>query len=107
MEAIMGSRCPGLVVGTLGLIAISLLAGAAQSEGFQCRRGDLVRRIELRLADDADRLPCQVVYWKDQESPGEPRVPWKADRDLAFCMDKAREMADDLQSSGWTCGADR
>jgi hypothetical protein len=102
MEAIMGSRCPGLVVGTLGLIAVSL-AGPAQSEEFQCRRGDLVRRIELRFADDADRLPCQVVYWKDQESPGEPRVPWKADHDLEFCIGKAREMADDLQSAGWTC----
>jgi hypothetical protein len=103
MEAIMGSRCPGLVVGTLGLIAVSLLAGPAQSEEFQCRRGDLVRRIELRFADDTDRLPCQVVYWKDQESPGQPWVPWKADHDLEFCIGKAREMADDLQSAGWTC----
>jgi hypothetical protein len=104
MEAIMGSRCPGLVVGTLGLIAVSILAGPAQSEEFQCRRGDLVRRIELRLATDADRLPCEVVYWKDQESPGEPRVPWKADHDLEFCIAKAREMAGELQSAGWTCG---
>ncbi len=100
----MGSRCPGLVVGTLGLIAASILAGPAQSEEFQCRRGDLVRRIELRLTTDADRLPCQVVYWKDQESPGEPRVPWKADHDLEFCIGKAREMAAELQSAGWTCG---
>jgi hypothetical protein len=99
----MRSRCPGLVVGTLSLIAVSILAGHAQSEEFQCRHGDLVRRIELRLADDADRLPCEVVYWRDQESPGEPRVPWKADHDLQFCMDKAREMVDGLQSAGWTC----
>ena len=76
----MRSRCPGLVVGTLSLIAVSTLAGPVQSEEFQCRRGDLVRRIELQFADDADRLPCQVVYWKDQESPGEPRVPWKAEQ---------------------------
>ena len=100
----MRSRCPGLVIGTLSLIAVSILAGHAQSEEFQCRRGDLVRRIELRLADDADRLPCQVVYWKDQESPGEPRVPWKADHDLEFCVAKAREMVDGLQSAGWSCG---
>ena len=99
----MRSRCPGLVIGTLSLIAISILAGHAQSEEFECRRGDLVRRIELRLAEDADRLPCQVVYWKDQESPGEPRVPWKADRDLEFCVTKAREMVDGLQSAGWNC----
>jgi hypothetical protein len=103
MEAIMQSRCPDLVIGTLSLIAVSLLAGHAQSEEFQCRRGDLVRRIELRFADDADRLPCQVVYWKDQENPGEPRVPWRANSDLEFCIAKAREMVDGLQSSGWAC----
>ena len=59
---------------------------------------------ELQFGDDADRLPCQVVYWKDQESPGEPRVPWKADHDLEFCVVKAREMVDGLQSAGWSCG---
>jgi hypothetical protein len=101
MEAIMRSRCPGLVV--LSLIAVSTLAGHAQSEEFQCRRGDLVRRIELRFADDADRLPCQVVYWKDQENPGEPRVPWRANSDLEFCVAKAREMVAGLQSAGWSC----
>ena len=59
---------------------------------------------ELQFADDADRLPCQVVYWKDQESPGEPRVPWRANSDLEFCVVKAREMVDGLQSAGWSCG---
>ena len=62
-----------------------------------------MRRIELRLADDADRLPCQVVYWKDQENPGEPRVPWRANSELEFCVAKAREMVDGLQSAGWAC----
>ena len=100
----MRSRCPGLVVGTLSLIVVSTLAGPVHSEEFQCRRGDLVRRVELQFGNDADRLPCQVVYWKDQESPGEPRVPWKADHDLEFCVVKAREMVDGLQSAGWSCG---
>ena len=99
----MRSRCPDAVIGALSLIAVSLLAGHAQSEEYQCRRGDLVRRIELRFADDADRLPCQVVYWKDQESPGEPRVPWRANSDLEFCIAKAREMVEGLQSAGWAC----
>jgi hypothetical protein len=105
MEAMMRSRCPGLVMATLGLIVVSTLAGQAASEESRCQRGDLVRRIELRVADDADRLPCQVVYWKDQESPGEPRVPWRANSDLGFCIAKAREMIDGLQSAGWTCDA--
>ena len=99
----MRSRCPGAVIATLSLIAVSIFAGHARSEEFQCRRGDLVRRIELRFAEDADRLPCQVVYWKDQESPGEPRMPWRANSDLEFCIAKAREMVDGLQSAGWAC----
>ena len=45
----MRSRCPGLVVGTLSLIAVSTLAGHVQSEEFQCRRGDLVRRIRAAI----------------------------------------------------------
>ena len=99
----MRSRCPDAVIATLSLIAVSIFAGHARSEEFQCRRGDLVRRIELRFAEDADRLPCQVVYWKDQESPGEPRMPWRANSDLEFCIAKAREMVDGLQSAGWAC----
>jgi hypothetical protein len=99
----MPSRHPALVLATLSLVAVSILAGRAHSEEFDCRRGDLVRRIEVQFADDPDRLPCQVMYWRDPDSPERPRVPWKADHELQFCINKAREMVDHLQSAGWTC----
>lgn len=103
MEPNVRSRRPALILATLSLLAGSSLAERAQSEEYHCRRGDLVRRIEVRFADDADRLPCQVVYWRDNESPGRPQVPWKADHQLDFCLGKARQMADGLQGEGWTC----
>jgi hypothetical protein len=63
----------------------------------------VVRRIEVQYADDADRLPCQVVYWRDTERPGDRQIPWNAQNQVEFCIRKAREMAERLQSTGWTC----
>jgi hypothetical protein len=80
-----------------------VVAASARSEEYQCRRDDMVRRVEVQFADDADRLPCQVVYWRDTEQPGEKQVPWNAENQIEFCTGKAREMVKRLQSSGWTC----
>jgi hypothetical protein len=92
---------PVAVLATLSWIAAAVVA--AQAEEFQCQRGDLVRRVELRFADDADRLPCAVIYWRDTEAPGRPQNPWHADHDLDFCRNKAREMVERLESAGWAC----
>jgi hypothetical protein len=97
------SRRPALILAALSLLAAPVLAPPASGEEYHCRRNDLVRRIEVQFADNADRLPCQVVYWRDSERPGEKRIPWNANNDIAFCTQKAREMAERLQGSGWTC----
>jgi hypothetical protein len=102
----MPSRRPALALAMLSLVTVSILAPRAHSEEFHCRRGDQVRRIKVHFADDADRLPCQVVYWRDAQSQERPRVPWNADHERAFCINKAREMVDHLQSAGWTCDTD-
>jgi hypothetical protein len=104
--ALMPSRRPALALAMLSLVTVPILSVRAHSEEFHCRRGDQVRRIEVRFADDADRLPCQVVYWRDAQSEEGPRVPWNADHERAFCINKAREMVDDLHSAGWTCDPD-
>jgi hypothetical protein len=106
MEPVMPSRRPAPVLAALSSIALWILLPQAQSEEYHCRRGDLERRIEVQFADDADRLPCQVMYWSDARSPERPRVPWNAEHQLAFCLDKAREMVDGLQNAGWTCASD-
>jgi hypothetical protein len=96
---------PAPVLATLSSLAVSLVAARAMAEEFQCQRGDLVRRIEVQFADDADRLPCEVVYWRDDEAPGQPQALWNAEHQLGYCRDKAREMAERLQDSGWACDA--
>lgn len=99
----MPSRRPALILAGLSLLAGSVLAAPAESDEYHCRRGDLVRRIEVQFANDADRLPCQVVYWRDTE--GRARTPWHAENQVEFCTRKAREMVKRLQGSGWTCDA--
>jgi hypothetical protein len=91
------------VLATCGCLALALLATRALAEEFHCQRGDLVRRIEVQFADDADRLPCEVVYWRDDEAPGQPEALWNAEHELGYCRDKAREMADRLEDAGWSC----
>ena len=99
----MPSRRPALILAALSLLAAGVAAGPASSEEYHCRRDDLVRRIEVQFANDADRLPCQVVYWSDMARPDEKRVPWRAENQIEFCTRKAREMAERLRGSGWTC----
>jgi hypothetical protein len=97
------SRRPALILAALSLLAAGVAAGPASSEEYHCRRDDLVRRIEVQFANDADRLPCQVVYWSDMARPDDKRVPWRAENQIEFCTRKAREMAERLRGSGWTC----
>jgi hypothetical protein len=100
----MPSCQPASILATLGSVAILSVAASATAQEFQCRRDDLVRRIELQFADSPDRLPCEVVYWKEAEAPGQPpQRPWRADNQLEFCTEKAREMVERLEAEGWTC----
>jgi hypothetical protein len=103
VEAIVPSRRPAPILAAVGLLATAGVAAPAQSEEYHCRRDDVVRRIEVQYADAADRLPCQVVYWRDTERPGDQQIPWNAQNQVEFCIRKAREMAESLQSTGWTC----
>lgn len=64
-----------------------------------CRFGDNIRRVELRIADERTRLPCEVVYWKR----GEPSVLWRAETEAGFCERRAEELVQTLESGGWTC----
>jgi len=96
---------PAPVLATLSFFALSAVAAPAVAEEFQCQRDDLVRRIEVQFADDADRLPCEVVYWRDDEAPDQPQTLWNAEHQVDYCMDKAREMAERLEDEGWACDA--
>jgi hypothetical protein len=101
----MSTFPPVPVLATLGFVAASVITVEAWGEEFQCQRGEQVRRVEVQFADDADRLPCEVVYWRDTEAPGQSETLWNAQNQLDYCRDKAREMVERLESGGWACDA--
>jgi hypothetical protein len=101
----MSTFPPVPVLATLGFVAASVITVEAWGEEFQCQRGEQVRRVEVQFADDADRLPCEVDYWRDTAAPGQSETLWHPHNPLDYCRDKAREMVDRLESGGWACAA--
>ncbi len=88
-------------------LATAAAADAAEKSQHTCRSGDVVRRVVIEVGDLGTGLPCEVVYWKDTETPGVRRVLWNARTDTAFCESKAAGLVKKLGTSGWQCdGAD-
>jgi hypothetical protein len=105
-------RHPLLARATAGAFAAALVVAghpapslAASEAEYSCRYGETVRRVELRFAGEGGRMPCEVVYWRDTEQPGQSEVLWHAQRDAQFCRDKTREVVGRLQAGGWRCEA--
>jgi hypothetical protein len=92
--------------GALAPIVSMGLVGAAAASDYRCVRGDqTVRRVVVAADDAAQKVPCEVVYWKDTEQPGVRTVLWRAQTDEAFCVRKAEELVGTLREGGWTCAA--
>ena len=93
------------VLFVLGLIAAIApdAARAATDEAFMCRSQGSERRIELQYVEGPDRLPCEVVYWRDSTKRGEGRPVWEAQNDFGFCVERTRDLVQKLQDSGWSC----
>lgn len=89
----------------LGLVAVAAPddALAATDEAFTCRRQGVERRIELQYVDGPDRLPCEVVYWRDFAARAEGSPVWEAQNDFGFCIERTRDLVQRLQDSGWSC----
>jgi len=86
------------------LVGATLLGSApALAEEFQCRLGGVERRVELHLADSANRVPCEVLYWRNVAQQTEPRVLWHAESDARFCIEKTQELIARLEDGGWRC----
>ncbi len=95
------------ILGALGLLAATP-AFAAQAtttdEAYSCRNGERERRVELQHADAPDRLPCQVLYWRDGATPPDDgKSMWQADHDFGFCIERTRDLVQRLQEAGWKC----
>jgi hypothetical protein len=76
---------------------------AAVEEAFACQNQQRERRIELRHAERVDRLPCQVVYWRDATRPDSGRPVWEAENDYGFCIEQTRALLQRLAEGGWSC----
>jgi hypothetical protein len=90
----------------VSVLAVALTASAAQAaekSQVSCTSGDLVRRVVVEVGDLSTSLPCEVIYWKDKEAPGERRVLWNARSDAAFCDQKAAGLVNKLSTAGWQC----
>lgn len=93
----------------IALIASTMSFGAASSsfaqaaEGYQCRKAEDVRRIEIRFKDDIDQLPCRVVYRPETENDSVGTVSWRGITELERCQAQAAEVVDRLIAEGWDC----
>lgn len=76
---------------------------AAVEEAFACHHQQRERRIELRHAERPNRLPCQVVYWRDGTQPDSGKPIWEAENDYGFCIEQTRALLQRLQDGGWSC----
>jgi hypothetical protein len=94
-------RRAALVLG-LGVAGAWQTTSAAE---FDCRHGDLRRRVEVNTGDAVQDAACEVRYWRNASAPGDGEVLWRANQDLDFCDAKARDLLERLERGGWTCTA--
>ncbi len=93
-------RClPATLLMTLSAASVE----AAEKSESICTSGDVIRRVVVEVGDLNSSLPCEVVYWKDNEAPGVRRVLWNARSDAEFCDAKASGLVDKLATAGWNC----
>jgi hypothetical protein len=96
-------------VGLLQLVTIAALTFSAaalhaeETVQTSCTKGDLVRRIAVLEHSLSSGRSCEVVYWKETETPGEQEVLWTAKQDAGYCYSKAITFAGKLTSLGWSC----
>jgi hypothetical protein len=88
-----------LVLGVAGTWQTTLAAE------FECRHGDLMRRVEVNTGDAVQDAACEVRYWRNASAAGDGEVLWRANQDLDFCDAKARDLLGRLERGGWTCTA--
>jgi hypothetical protein len=93
----------GWLVGTGQAWLPGSALAAAVDEAFACHHQQRERRIELRHAERPNRLPCQVVYWRDGTQPDSGKPIWEAENDYGFCIEQTRALLQRLEDGGWSC----
>ncbi len=63
---------------------------------------DLQRRVQI-IRETSEPVPCEVVYFKDTEAPGEGTALWNAANDPTYCQTQAEAFIEQLEGWGWSC----
>ena len=84
------------------LAAFSISAIATAADNYRCNLNGLERRVEI-IYEPGRSVPCEVLYFKDTEAPGEQQVLWRAQNESGFCESKTEAFVAQLRSQGWDC----
>jgi hypothetical protein len=79
-----------------------IVASAQSGDTYQCTMGGLTRRVEI-AREGASPVPCEVLYFKDSEAPGERQVLWSAANESGYCEAQAQGFVERLEGLGWEC----
>jgi hypothetical protein len=102
MEFLMARHCPRFLLAGLVLTGTMVVTAPTQALDVRCERDRLVRDVQVRLAQDADGLPCEVL-WRSTVGAERRQLVWRSDSRLNFCTDKARALIHRLLDGGWKC----
>ena len=81
---------------------VPIVAFAQSSDTYQCAMGGLTRRVEI-AREGSSSVPCEVLYFKDSEAPGERQVLWSATNEAGYCETQAQGFVAKLEGLGWEC----
>lgn len=84
------------------LIALLAIPFSSHAQSWTCKLGNSVREIHIQTTTPGSPVPCSVVYKKTTEGAADQTL-WTATNDAAYCDEKAKALADKLNSSGWNC----
>ena len=84
------------------LITFASAATAQAKEGqWECKHGKGVRKVEIKYLAAGKKVPCQVIYTKENETEG--KTIFNAGTKEGFCENKAAEFNDKLAKIGYVC----
>ena len=88
----------------LAALVLPFVALAQEPSSYQCKIGDLTRRVEI-VYETGVTVPCEVHYYRDSETPGDVQVLWRALNEAGYCEARTREFVAKLEGMGWDCGS--
>lgn len=93
-------KCKALFSAVAAILPIVALGQS--SDTYQCTMGDLTRRVEIARSSGSP-VPCEVLYFKDTEAPGQRQVLWSAANEAGYCEAQAQGFVAKLEGLGWEC----